>query len=105
MLLTTKAHGRGRKITRRTAVLGTVGAAVLAGGVALAAVLLTATGTGSGVILAGTSGGGGQGGGGNTGVVSLSVDPLSVSGGFIPGGTAATINLDASATATANRCS
>ena len=78
-------------MTRRAAVLTGLGTVAVAG-VAAAVVLLTATGSGSGVIIAGTTGGG-QGGGG-TGPVSLSVDPLGVTGGFIPGGTAETINLD-----------
>ena len=81
-----------RKITRRAALLGGIGTVVAGGAIAAAVVLLTATGSGSGVIIAG-SGGGGQGGG-NTGPVTLSVDALGVTGGFVPGGTPDTINLD-----------
>ena len=82
-----------RRITKRAAVLGGIGTVVAGGAIAAAVVLLTASGSGSGVIIAG-SGNGGAAGGGGTGAVTLSVDPLGITGGLNPGGTAETINLD-----------
>ena len=82
-----------RRITKRAAVLGGIGTVLGGAAIAAAVVLLTATGSGSGVIIAGSGNGGSAGGGGTAGV-TLSVDPLGVTGGFNPGGTAETINLD-----------
>ena len=81
-----------RRITKRAAVLGGIGTLVAGGAIAAAVVLLTASGTGSGIIIAGSGNGGSAGGG--TGPVTLSVDALGVTGGFNPGGTADTVNLD-----------
>jgi hypothetical protein len=82
------------RITKRAAIIGAAGAIAVAG-VAGAVLLVTGSGTGSGIIVAGSIGNNGPNPLPTNGVVRLSVDPLTLSDpGFIPGGTAATINLD-----------
>ena len=95
--MTRHAHTAPRsfrsRITKRATVI--TGASLLAlGGIAAAALLVTGSGTGSGLIVAGTVGGGTGNPLPTNGIVRLSVDPLNVTGGFTPGGTPATINLD-----------
>jgi hypothetical protein len=82
------------RITKRAAIIGGAGAIAVAG-VAAAVVLTTASGTGSGIIVAGTVNGPTGGQNPSNGIVRLSVDPLTLSDpGFVPGGAPATINLD-----------